>query len=539
MADTTDPETYTVHERNDTNSASCGSQQTNPITALKSPATNFLDLYNNDPEHCEKSKVDGKSEVNQESESEQDESHQESEDEWDEDVRSEDQESNNEESEDQESDSEESDEYQEDESEHYSDDSDDMWSLTQIIRESVFRSLDTRHRQGRYRFPVAFRTTPPPSPRFSERPLSRNSSPPTLGEAHLPLRSEPRAEDWRPDPASMEVFLQQIDDSDEDNHDSEEGDVEDPIEEERMDKLLDKAVKNAVKEANAKFDKEYGPAFPDNGPGTDDVDDDEDDDDEEEDSDEDGTLKTQWRTQRRQRRRRRRPWFLDGWDEIWDIPDCKQFEWEEPLVYEMMKPSSMDILILHHHLSQAKLTFYYDELKKMHARWSGPKPFSRRRYSARETKQTRYSLWNTTHIVTDMKDYEEVKNYIRVHNLPGTTMIVSCEWLEETIRERKPIDPRPYALRKINIVENNTKGEDKDQTDNKDKIENADESMVEDTVGDKMGDIAVDGGDKSGVGMEDTDFEGTKRDMDAQKRSLDQIEEIEQTERSCKKLRED
>ncbi|KAG0007698.1 hypothetical protein BGZ80_004348 [Entomortierella chlamydospora] len=495
MTDTADPETYTPHERNDNNSASCGSQQTNPITALKSPATNFPDLYN-DPEHSEESKDDEKSEVKQESESEQGEGRQESEDEWSEDERSEDQESNNEESKDQEGDSEESDEYQEDESEHYSDDSDDVWSFARMIRESIFRSLDTRHRQGRYRFPVAFRTTPPPSPRFSERPLSRNSSPPTLGEAHLPLRSEPRAEDWRPDPASMEVFLQQIDDSDEDNHHSEERDVEDPIEEERMDKLLDETVKNAVKEANAKFDKEYGPAFRDSNSGTDDEDDDEEEE-EEEDSDKDGTLKPQ---RGRRRRRRRRPWFLDGWDEIWDIPDCKQFEWEEPLVYEMMKPSDMDILILDRHLSQAKLTFYYDELKKMHARWSGPKPFSRRRYS-------------------------------------GKTMVVSCEWLEETIRERKPIDPRPYALRKINIVENNTKVEDKDQIDNKDKAENAGESMAGDTSGDKMEGII--GGGESGVGMEDTDFEGTKRDMDAQKRSLDQIEEIEQTERSCKKLRED
>ncbi|KAF9349152.1 hypothetical protein BGX26_012523 [Mortierella sp. AD094] len=526
MADATDPETCAHHERNDTNCTSSGSgsgQQTNPITASTSLATDFPDLYSS-PEDSKESKDDENSDENHESENERSEDLQESEDE-----RSEDQESSNEESESQESNSEESDEDQEDESENDSDDSDDIWSFTQMMRESIFRSLDTRRSQGRYRFPVAFRTTPPPSPRFSERSLSRSSSLLTLGEAHLPLRSEPRAEDWRPDPTSMEVFLQQVEnsDDDDDDDDSEDSDTEDPIEEGKRDKELDERLKKAVVEANAKFDKEYGPAFFDINSGTDDEDD------EEEDGDKNETRKAQSQPRRR---RRRRLWFLHGWDEVWDVPDCKQFEWEEPLVYEIMKPSDMNILVLTRYLSQAKLTFYYDELKKMHAQWAGPKPLSRRRYSLRERMQTRYSLWDTTHIVTDMKDYEHVKSCIPARNLPGKIMVVSCEWLEETIQERKPIDPRPYALRKIKIVENNTtKVEDKDLTDNKDKAENAGGDMVEDTSGDKMEDT---GGDKSGVGTEDTDFEGKKQSMDAQKRSLDQIEEVEEAERSCKKARE-
>ncbi|KAF9089620.1 hypothetical protein BGX27_002436 [Mortierella sp. AM989] len=428
-----------------------------------------------------------------------------------------------------------------------SDSSDDMMVLlTNRIRADVFGSLSPWGRKKQYQFPVAFKTIHPSSPRFSEKKRSR----PTLSEEHLPLKMAPRAADWNPDPASMEVFLPQNNDDNNGDEDSPEMESEDEAEEAKKDKELESATKKAIAKANEKFDKEYGPVI--NGSDVEDDDDRNEDDDEEKDKDnhdgrnEDDITKP------------RRAWFLDGWDEVWEIPDCRQFEIEDPIVYEMMKPSDITVTVMARTLSQYKLTSLYDGVKKINASWSGPKPYSRRRYSTRERWQTRFNLWDTTHIVTDMDTFEEVSSYFGFRHILGRVMVVRYEWLERTIQEKKAIDPRPYGLRRIKISdlqddEKNDTVESKDQdesevvSDHQTENKNMEPTKMEDSI-DEKGEaehVNSETMDKDGlVGvLEDGETAKAKcRDMDVgpSKRTLEQIdEELEQTERSFKKAKEE
>ncbi|KAF9197222.1 hypothetical protein BGZ49_002436 [Haplosporangium sp. Z 27] len=395
-------------------------------------------------------------------------------------------------------------------------------SFMELLRNSIFSQHFGRSKGG-YHFPLTFKTIHPSSPRFSERLIPRNSSLPILDQTLLPLRSEPRAIDWNPDLGSMEIFIPlQIDDKEDEKDKSEdEGQVEDLAEEKKIDKEVDEERKRVIREANEKFDNEYGIAR--NAADSDEE--------SEEDIDENDTTGSS-------SKRRRRPWFLDGWDEVWEVPDCRQFEPSEPIVYEIMRPSDMTIVVLAPFISEEKFTSLYDGVKVLRATWVGPKPLSRQRNSAREKIETIFTLWDTTHIVTEVDSIEELQNYMQVRNIPGKIMVVRIEWLEEMIREKKTIDPRPYSLRKV--LNMTTPHIYKSESKETGKVENRKDDKPDDM---NVGEVNITSMEMKGIDDKvrgENDNNDMNQNVQGQKRSLEHdAEESLEIEAIPKKVRKD
>ncbi|KAF9431648.1 hypothetical protein BGZ76_011886 [Entomortierella beljakovae] len=281
------------------------------------------------------------------------------------------------------------------------------------------------------RFPLSFNTVRPPSTRFSERCSPTAANHPVLPDMFLPLKREPQVTDWELDPKDIQAFISleerevQMNEENDDNSDGDQVSTKNidnvDLRRLKMEKRSNRG--DVIREANKSFDNEYGTSdeyfyqyyykkfsvyYNENDSET-------------------------------QRQRQRHAWFLDDLNEVWEIPGKLSFVNDAPQVFEMMKLSEMHIHLATVYLNESDLAFLYNGAgtlgisRTSHVPLNGHKP-------------RRFNPWRATHIVTDMKSIESLKGSVLGRFIPSKIMIVHYKWLLRTIHEKKPIDPRPYAI---------------------------------------------------------------------------------------------